>query len=414
MDGKTALNLSDVLASLSLLLAASATVERVLEFLDRAIESVAAASERLTARALERRASFRPKGGSPQGTTQPSPTRAPASDTAADGTTDDPEGVPFTLILVEEGKPKERRVIVKRFIVQGLGCVLGTVLCFTGQLGIFKMLGSGFPAWLDFILTGILIGAGTEPIHNLIRFLQEKRQTAMAEEEKPRVQARPEAPAVVIPKPPVIGIDYDGGWMPEKYEDRKRQHDPDMIIYHHTATHSDATFVDIVKIIEARGFATGYHCVITADGQYVHYCRWDARGIHTKGYNERSLGVAFVGSFETDPTVPNGNPDGRLGNQAPTDAQLTTGARLVALWMLLYGIQDLNRRVLPHKAVAAKACPGNNFPYQRFLNLVKSFHAEWSKSPQAMSELRDLSQKKYVYVEAKPRRFTVSGRVGQA
>ena len=387
------MDFKQVMTVLSILLLTSVSVERFLEFLDRAIESLGLFSKKKKGTIAARSPKASPIEGQSDIQTMES-----------DEELDTAEGDASTVVLLDEGPQKDRQIVIKKFILQMGGCVLGVILCASSNLGIFEMLnsplGSGvFYDWIDYLLTGILIGTGTEPIHSLIRFLQAKKDASPPRE--PTSEFIPVQPEIESPDTemaqPLIDIDYHGGINPERNADRVRQQPPDMIVYHHTGMHSDSTFMEVVKVFEARGFRTGFHCVITADGHYYNYCRWDACGIHTKGYNDRSLGIAFTGCFESDPKIPGSNINGEMGNLAPTTQQLLTGAKVVALWSLLYEI-DISKKdkLLPHKALTPTACPGSNFPYARFHELVNEFVEKWRKSSKAMSEIEDFKKKRYV------------------
>ncbi len=71
--------------------------------------------------------------------------------------------------------PKKRRSIL--WII---GSVIGVLLSWAANLGILSQLGIIDPTskaklFLDYILTGILLGGGTEPIHSIIVFLGYKK-----------------------------------------------------------------------------------------------------------------------------------------------------------------------------------------------------------------------------------------------
>lgn len=387
------MDFEQVMKVLTILLLTSTSVERLLEFLNRAFESLGLFSKKKKGRLTAR-------------TPYSSPTKAPSNVQILkdEEKLDTAEGDASTLVLLDEGPQKDRQMITKKFILQMSGCALGVILCAGSNLGIFKMLNSPLGSgilydWFDYILTGILIGTGTEPIHALIRFLQAKRDAGPAQ--PPVSVSMPVQPETELPDEEIaramVDINYHGGVAPDRVADRVRQRPPDIIVYHHTGMHSDSTFMEVVKVFEARGFRTGFHCVVTADGNYYNYCRWDACGIHAKGYNDRSLGIAFTGCFESDSSVPGSNLNGEMGNLSPTTQQLLTGAKIVALWSLLYQI-DVSKKdkLVSHKALNATACPGNNFPYARFHELVNEFVEKWRKSPKAMSEIVDFKKKRYV------------------
>lgn len=389
----------EVLSVLTILLLTSASVERFLEFLTKAIESLGLFSQNRKGRL----AAYAEQQMKP-------PEVLPESTPGVDDALDSAEGDPSTLVILDPGTIPDQNVMTKRFILQMSGCFLGVILCVKGDLGLFHLLkASGIAAWVDYLLTGILIGTGTEPIHSLIRFLQAKNEASQSEATTAEVQSAPVTTATevsvqeTISAKPFIDITYDGGLNPEIHENRLRNANPNMIIFHHTGMHSGTQFSEVVSVFKAKGFATGFNAVITENGVCQSYCRWDARGIHTKGYNDRALGLAFCGCFETNPAVPGNNADGALGNLSPTEAQLMTGAKLIVLWALLYKI-DVTQpgRLVAHHEIAlgeqATTCPGNQFPYARFQRLVHDLYAEWKNSDRVKSEISDFARKPFLFV----------------
>ncbi len=163
--------------------------------------------------------------------------------------------------------------------------------------------------------------------------------------------------------------------------------------------HSNSSFADVVKVIKDKGWSTGYHCVVLSDGSIHPFCRWDRFGSHAKGYNRQSLGVTLNGNFEPNPSVPFANVNGRMGNLRPTDAQLLSAAKVVALWCHLYEIDvDFDESVIPHKKISDKTCPGSNFPYDAFKDLVEAVYERWSADPAAEEELEVWTKKQYLYI----------------
>ncbi|NOX36701.1 MAG: N-acetylmuramoyl-L-alanine amidase [Calditrichaeota bacterium] len=206
----------------------------------------------------------------------------------------------------------------------------------------------------------------------------------------------PPAPAIVPVQSRILevfGFEYDGGYRPDRLEyTHLRKRPIDMIIYHHTAMHSNAPYEAIVQEFERRGWLTGYHSVVFANGQVRTICRWDRIGNHTRGYNARSLGLAFHGNFEPDPSVPYSNPDGRYGILFPTPLQVDRGARLVALWILLYNIAvDFDQAIVPHNKLAPKACPGSNFPHQAFHEKINHYLNLWKSDPDMQAVIQEFS-----------------------
>src|SRR5262249_13637215 len=150
---------------------------------------------------------------------------------------------------------------------------------------------------------------------------------------------------------------------------------------------------------------TGYHCVVMPDGAIKPFCRWDRYGNHAQGLNDRSLGIAFHGNFHTKADDKFSNADGRYGNQKPTEAQLHSGARVVALWLSLYpdilGPDKTNfqRPILPHHKAMPNhtVCPGSNFPEDAFEALLRQYYEAWSHSQLAQDGVKEFKQLKYVY-----------------
>jgi len=81
---------------------------------------------------------------------------------------------------------------------------------------------------------------------------------------------------------------------------------------------------------------------------------WDIAGAHTKGQNQHSLGICFIGNFDAI---------------LPTDSQLIAGAKLISLW-LKYSNLTLSD-IFPHHQFAVKTCPGNLFDMDRLKGFIK-------------------------------------------
>lgn len=325
-------------------------------------------------------------------------------------------------ILVEPATDPDDGRTLKAFILQLLGFAAGIILARLSGLQLFNSFLAGsqaIPPWADYLLTGLLIGGGSAPVHVLIRFITQRKITAKPqlapaeeEEQKPPAATEIEAPAI-ISAPLIkaaadewIDIPYNGGVDREKLEGvHKRKDNPNLIVYHHTAMSSQSTFEDVVRVIKNRTdskgnhWITGYNCVITAGGSIHPFCRWDRYGNHAAGYNLRSLGLAFNGNYETNSSIPFSNPDGRMGPPRPTEAQLKAGARVVTLWTFLYGMEvDFKKAIIPHKEISNKTCPGSAFPYQEFEKWVEFYRRQWEKSTAIQERLEAFRLKPYLYV----------------
>jgi hypothetical protein len=315
----------------------------------------------------------------------------------------------------------------KSFIMQTIGCALGIISARFSQIGLFGSLinlsGLEVPIadWVDYLFTGILIGAGSGPVHTLIRFVSARKFTL-----KETVGKIKDVPEVVIPiqtdeipsvpsiitKPYVdheadwVDIPYTGGIDVEKLDlIHRRQSNPTGIIYHHTTMHLNSTFQDVVRVIKNRKdskgnpWITGYNCVITYDGAIHPFCRWDRYGNHATGYNAGTLGIAFNGNFETNPAISSSNPDGRYGKPVPTDEQLIAAARVTALWTFLYKIPvDFTKSIIPHKDIADKACPGSSFSYDLFKKSIERFCSKWRNSQYVQEKIEEYKTKPFLYI----------------
>ena len=317
---------------------------------------------------------------------------------------------------------EENRIRLKMLLMQTVGVISGMVICYSSKLGIARELGfvtGDTLKWWDVFLSGMLISGGSEPIHNLINFLKEKKdllkterrrlesgqtRTPVEKNKLPRSTGGGES----SPKFPHLKLSYDGGIYPDKPGHSLRKNNPRFIVIHHSATREDLTFEDIVKIEQKEitnekgsyRLDPSFHCVITKDGRYHNYCRWDSVGWHlARGktiYNANSLGLCFVGNFENRKNVKGYNTWN--SNPRPTEAQIETGARMLALWRYLYDIDEKN--VVGHRSVKKRhtACPGNNFPLDRLIAKSTQILNDWEKQAAVKRELDTFANQKYIYV----------------
>lgn len=252
---------------------------------------------------------------------------------------------------------------------------------------------------IDTIATGLVIGGGSQPIHILLRFLTTRRVPAT--EEKVETPAE-EIETTIKPKATThwIPFVYRGGVDKEKLQNRNlRPGNPNMIVYHHTAMHHENSFQAVVdEITKIKKWSTGYHCVIMPNGKVEFFCRWDRVGNHAYGANQESLGIAFHGNFHTLGNDKFSNHLGQFGNQEPTPEQIEAGAKVIALWSMLYQIPlDFDNRIVPHYLVKPTACPGSNFPHQKLQARIAAIHQAWQE-PAAQQEITLFKNLPYVYV----------------
>ena len=367
---------------------------------------------------------------------QPTPTEVSQELGKAEAATEWNEQVSNCTLLTLPATDPDDGTTKKVFILQLLAFATGIIFARLFEVDLFNKLLAGHahflqllagestvhsvslvPPSIDYLLTGLLIGGGSKPIHILIRFVTDRKIVTskihdVAEEQEPayteamgqlgKAKKTGLAPSA-IPSSEVhewVDIEYHGGVDREVLETvHKRDANPSMIIYHHTAMHSNSTFDDVVRVIKSRDWVTGYNCVVMADGSIKPFCRWDRYGNHAAGYNRKSLGISFNGNFETNPDTPYSNPDGRAGLQRPTEQQLKSGARVVALWTFLYDIkEDYQQCIIPHNQISSKGCPGNNFPHEEFKRWIAFYRNAWSESDYATARIAEFKLKPYLYV----------------
>ncbi len=136
----------------------------------------------------------------------------------------------------------------------------------------------------------------------------------------------------------------------------------DWIIVHHTASNQGSVESIHSAHLQRRDhngnrwLGIGYHFVIgngngMGDGEIEATFRWRQQlpGAHAgdDSHNQRGIGIALVGNFETAP---------------PTAAQLAAVRRLTAALRLRFGIE--REHVLRHADIKATVCPGKYFPME--------------------------------------------------
>ena len=130
----------------------------------------------------------------------------------------------------------------------------------------------------------------------------------------------------------------------------------DYIVVHYSATYPDVdyTAADINKMHRARGFdEIGYNYFIRRNG-VVEKGRDEMKiGAHTKGYNDRSIGVCWAGGIERS-SGPNVGVDNRT--PAQTDSLINTIKELLTRYP--------NAKVVGHRDLGPTQCPG--FDVQRW------------------------------------------------
>ena len=126
----------------------------------------------------------------------------------------------------------------------------------------------------------------------------------------------------------------------------------DTIVLHHSASGNNLTPDDIHKEHLALGWAgIGYHFVITPDGKVYTGRPITAVGSNVEMQNTHIIGICFIGNFDINKNI-------------PTDAQIQSGKALINY---LFAIKKF--AVKGHRDLMATACPGKNFPIDKFKKL---------------------------------------------
>lgn len=86
----------------------------------------------------------------------------------------------------------------------------------------------------------------------------------------------------------------------------------------------------------------GYNFVVGGNGSVFIGRGWDFRGVHTDGYNEKSICIALIGTFKTF---------------APPKRQLLATQKLIEEGVKMRKLSK-NYRLHAHKFVKRSECPG--------------------------------------------------------
>uniref|UniRef100_A0A1A9W385 Peptidoglycan recognition protein family domain-containing protein n=1 Tax=Glossina brevipalpis TaxID=37001 RepID=A0A1A9W385_9MUSC len=96
----------------------------------------------------------------------------------------------------------------------------------------------------------------------------------------------------------------------------------------------------------------GYNFLLGSDGRIYEGRGWDLQGAHTKGYNENSLGIAFIGTFNTS---------------KPNDAQLR------AFSFLIEEAVRLKKLVANYKLYGARQFAPTESPGSAFYEMIQTW-----------------------------------------
>lgn len=130
----------------------------------------------------------------------------------------------------------------------------------------------------------------------------------------------------------------------------------DTVVFHHTLTTTGTpTGIAYYHIEDNDWPGIAYTFYVRKSGKIYMVNDLTTICYHDSGRNTRSLGICFEGNFDVD-VMP--------------DVQMYAGA---ALFRYIETILDKNLFLDYHKNDSGKTCPGLNFPYAQFENVVQQY-----------------------------------------
>lgn len=133
---------------------------------------------------------------------------------------------------------------------------------------------------------------------------------------------------------------------------------PLYVIISHTVTRSCYTQAQCAPIVQeiqeihmdtCLWDDTGYSFMVGGDGLVYEGRGWDVEGAHTKGFNNRSIGISFLGSFT---------------KMEPTKAQLYAAQKLIE-----YGVNNDKIRK-DYKLLGHRQCIETESPGEMLYNII--------------------------------------------
>jgi len=141
---------------------------------------------------------------------------------------------------------------------------------------------------------------------------------------------------------------------------------PKRVIVHHSLTKDSGTVSwGAIRKYHTKtlkwagiGYHIGVELIISGDEpcyEVLFGRSWDRTGAHVRGHNHDSLGICFVGNYD---------------KIAPKKEMLEAGAKIIALWLKLYGLTVDD--IYPHHNFNInKSCPGELFDMEQLKLLVE-------------------------------------------
>jgi len=284
----------------------------------------------------------------------------------------------------DSGRSRQKKTL----IMQLAGLLIGTLVCYYGELGLlrsFHFFSAETLHWWDILLAGLFISGGSEPIHRLINHL--KLIKVQAETERRQLSPEPiveAAEAVRLPE-------YKGGLEPDRESNYIRRKNPRFIIVHQTGLPATHSFQDLVERHKDLGAEPGgksrphpaYHVVVDPKGKVYMYGRWDCLANHLPRIkraisNGNTLALALHGLNDKATEVP---PD-----------QLKQAARILALWHFLYKINV--KDILPSGNSKESRSP----LFNPLINATNQVIKNWQENSVIQKQIADFGKKEYIYV----------------
>jgi hypothetical protein len=161
----------------------------------------------------------------------------------------------------------------------------------------------------------------------------------------------------LAPELAFVGVVPRNVWGARAHRCSTRDNGYSRVALHHSASNTGSDAFAAARQIQAyhmdgRGYCdAGYHFAVAQDGRVLELRPLPFRGGHTLNNNSNNVGVVFLGCFHST-----------CGNQQPTDALIGSGAGMLVMMNMMYGVPIISDRVRGHRdhSGAQTACPGNN------------------------------------------------------
>ncbi|XP_016840415.1 peptidoglycan-recognition protein LD isoform X4 [Nasonia vitripennis] len=159
-----------------------------------------------------------------------------------------------------------------------------------------------------------------------------------------------------------------GAQPPTKEPTKLKKIPPPYVIISHTAStfcYTQAQCVLTVRVaqtfhIESKGWEDiGYNFLVGGDGNVYEGRGWNIEGAHTFNYNIMSIGISFIGTFNT---------------VAPTKAQVHAATKLIE-----FGVEN-GYISKDYKLLGHRQCVKTESPGEVLYNIIKTWD-HWSPSP---------------------------------